>query len=201
MRVYIGSAALLSALAIVFGLEVATGVTANDAGLISIGALPDTTQLNGEYWRVLSFGFLHWDLTHLLLNTGLLLAAGPIAEHRIGAVRLLLVFMVSSALSGTGILLKHLLLPEPGASVGASGGMFGLLGLALALVFCAPSRKPIVRYALLAVAAFAFSYSVLPGISMVGHVVGFTAGVAIGLAISRVRPNNWLKRTDKPASA
>ena len=193
MRLYIGSAALLSALAIVFGLEVAMGVTANDAGLISIGALPDTAQLNGEYWRVLSFGFLHWDLAHLLLNSGLLLAAGPIAEHRIGALRLLLVFMASSALSGIGILLKHLLWPGLGASVGASGGMFGLLGLALALLFCAPPRKPLVRYALLAVAVFAFSYSVLPGISMVGHVVGFTAGVAIGLAISRVRPNNFFK--------
>ena len=50
-------------------------------------ALPDTAKLDGEYWRWLSFGFLHWDLTHLLLNAVLLLVAGPVAERRVGTAR------------------------------------------------------------------------------------------------------------------
>ena len=185
MRACAGSAAVLLTILAVFALEVAKGVVANDAGLISVGALPDAAMLDGEYWRVISFGFLHWDLTHLLLNSGLLLVAGPIAERRAGAGWLLTVFLISSMASGVGILLKHLLLPSLGASVGASGGMFGLLGFALVLVFRfpSPSRRASVRRGLAVFVAGAFVYSILPGISMVGHVVGFAVGIVAGLAV------------------
>lgn len=183
MRAYAGSAAVLLTILAVFALEVAKGVVANDAGLISVGALPDAAMLDGEYWRLISFGFLHWDLTHLLLNSGLLLVAGPIAERRAGAGWLLTVFLIASMASGVGILLKHLLLPSLGASVGASGGMFGLLGFALVLVFRFPSRRARVRRVLAVFVAGAFVYSILPGISMVGHVVGFAVGIVAGLAV------------------
>lgn len=188
MRAYKGSLALLAAIVIVFGFEMAAGVVADDAGLIRLGALPDTLRLHCEYWRLMSFGFLHWNATHLLLNTGLLFAAGPIAERRTGTLRLLAVFMAASVMSGAGILVKHLFVSAPGASVGASGGMFGLLGLALVLESLDPRPRPGVRYGLVALAAGAFLYSVLPGISMVGHFVGFTVGAGVGFAISPLRP-------------
>jgi membrane associated rhomboid family serine protease len=181
---YIGSAVILLAIAVVFVFEMAMGVVANDAGLIKLGALPDASRLNGEYWRLVSFGLIHWDLTHLLLNSGLLLVAGPIAERRAGAGWLLAVFLAASVASGAGILVKHFLFPSSGASLGASGGMFGLLGFALVLAFRFPPRGTISRRVLMVVVVCAFAYSLLPGISMVGHVVGFVIGIVAGFGIA-----------------
>src|SRR2546428_5137201 len=103
MRGYLGTGLILIAIAAAYALEVAMGVAANDDGLIALGALPDTATLDGEYWRWLSFGFLHWDLTHLLLNAALLLVAGPVAERRVGSIWLLFAFCAASVSSGIGI--------------------------------------------------------------------------------------------------
>ena len=207
MRHFLGSAAILVAIVGVFGLEVVRGAVASDAGLIALGALPDTAQLGGEYWRWVSFGLLHWDLTHLLLNSVLLLVAGPIAERRVGALWLLVAFWVASISSGVGISAKDLLWPGQGASVGASGGMFGLLGFALVLVYRFPPARSIIRTGLLLVIAGAFAYSLLPGISMVGHVVGFVVGALVGRCVPQVRrgtayagvQNYAFRRTADPA--
>lgn len=184
MWAFVGTAAILLVIATVFAIEIARGVVADDAGLIGLGALPNAVDLNGEYWRVISFGFIHWDLTHLPLNCSLLLAAGPIAERRVGADWVLTVFLAASIASGAGILLKHIFWPLPSASVGTSGGMFGLLGLAPVLVFRFPPRSLVIRHVLAAIVVGAFAYSLLPGISMVGHVVGFVVGVAACVATS-----------------
>lgn len=159
------------------------GVVANDDGLIALGALPDTGKLNGEYWRWISFGFIHWDLTHLLLNTILLLLAGPIAERRTGSIWLLIVFCITSIASGIGISIKHLLWPSQGASVGASGGMFGLLGLALVLIYRFPPSRSTAKIVLFIAISCGFLYSMRPGISLTGHVIGFSVGMLAALLI------------------
>jgi membrane associated rhomboid family serine protease len=194
VRAYLGSGLLLVAIAAVYALEVATGAVANDAGLIALGALPDTAKLGGEYWRLLSFGFLHWDRTHLLLNSVLLLVAGPVAERRVGSAWLVLAFSIASVASGIAISIKHLLLPSLGASVGASGGMFGLLGFALVLAHFVPSTRVNIRLILGIVIACGFIYSLRPGISMVGHVSGFAVGVFLAFLLrgaARMRPLIW----------
>lgn len=185
MKRLVGCALILAVIAAVFALEVCSGAIANDEALIALGALPDSARLDGEYWRLVSFGFLHWDLTHLLSNTVLLLIAGPMAERRAGSAWLLLAFVISSVVSGVGIHIKHLLLPGAGASVGASGGMFGLIGFAVVLAYRTPPRNPVARSALVVVAACGFLYSLLPGISVVGHVVGFAAGAALAFLRTR----------------
>ena len=177
MRAYLASVSIFVAIAAAFALEIALGAVANDDALIALGALPDTDKLGGDYWRWMSFGFLHWDLTHLLLNSALLLAAGPIAERRAGLSWVLIVFFAASISSGVGISIKHFVWPSQGASVGASGGMFGLLGYALVLMYRFPPDRPIIRKALAAVAIVGFAYSLAPGISMVGHLIGFSVGV------------------------
>lgn len=134
MRTRLGSITIFCVLTAAFVLERATSAVGNDARLLALGALPDSGQLQHEYWRLFTFGFLHGNLTHLLLNTTLLLLVGPIVERRAGSARLLLIFLSASVASGGGILCKHQLWPAQGVSVGASGGLFGLLGAALVLV-------------------------------------------------------------------
>lgn len=182
MRTRIGSIGIWGAMIAMFLVELARGAVANDAGLLRLGALPDTGPIHHEYWRLITCGFLHWDLRHLLLNTLLLFLLGPIVERRAGTIGLLIIFLSASVASGLGILVKHQIWPAEGVSLGASGGMFGLLGAGLVLVFARPSPSRL-RTVLMAVLVLGLIYSFLPGVSMIGHIVGLIIGVTITLVI------------------
>ncbi len=77
-----------------------------------------------EFYRLVSAAFLHADGIHLLVNVLSLLVVGRIVEGVFGPVRMLWVFLVS-AMAGAA---ASWLLGETITSVGASGGVFGLLG-------------------------------------------------------------------------
>jgi membrane associated rhomboid family serine protease len=176
MRAFPGSTFLLCAIAAMFAVELSKGALGNDSVLLALGALPDTGQLHGEYWRLVTFGFLHANFTHVLLNAMLLCLVAPVTELRVGVVWLIVLFLGASIASGACILIKHVIWPSLGTSVGASGGLFGLLGAAVILVSRRPSTTPRIRFALLGGAVLGFAYSVVPGVSMVGHISGFVVG-------------------------
>src|SRR5437868_5895276 len=67
-----GTIALIFALIGIFVIEVATLSTGNYSALLKLGALPDDAQLHGEFWRMATFAFLHFNLVHLLVNVALL---------------------------------------------------------------------------------------------------------------------------------
>jgi membrane associated rhomboid family serine protease len=104
-------------------------------------------------------------------------------ERRAGSVALLIIFLSASVASGVGILVKHQVWPAEGVSLGASGGMFGFLGAALVLVFRrrSPTR---LRTMLMAALVLGLIYSFLPGVSMIGHIVGLLVGATIAFVIS-----------------
>jgi membrane associated rhomboid family serine protease len=178
-----GCIALLGLLVAVFLVEVGRGAVGSDGGLLALGALPDSGGLHGEYWRLATFGFLHSGAVHLLLNGLLLILAGPAVERRSGPARMALIFLGASVASGVGILVKHQLWPAGGVSVGASGGMFGLLGAALVLVWRAPRASPPARFGLAGVLAGGLAYSLLPGVSLIGHLVGLAVGASAGILV------------------
>jgi membrane associated rhomboid family serine protease len=183
MRTYLGSAGIFCVMSAAFLLELATNAVGNDAGLLGLGALPDSGQIHHEYWRLLTAGFLHYDLTHIVLNTLLLLLVGPVVERRVGTAWLLAIFLGGSVASCAGILAKHLLWPSQGVSLGASGGLFALLGTGLVLVFTLPSQSRLVRIRLMVPLVVGLVYSVLPRVAMIGHIVGLVVGTAIALAL------------------
>src|SRR5665213_1161147 len=103
MRSFPGSTFLLCAIAAMFAVEVSKGAVGNDSVLLALGALPDSGQLHGEYWRLVAFGFLHANFTHVLLNAMLLCLVAPVTELRVGAVRLVVLFLGASIASGACI--------------------------------------------------------------------------------------------------
>ncbi len=183
MRGMAGTISLLAIIVIAFAVELARGALGNDAVLLSLGALPDSGPLLGEYWRLLSFGLLHADLDHFLLNVAFLLWVCPEVERRVGPVALLSLFFAASVLSGVAIVLKHVVVPSAGTSVGASGGLFGLLGAALVLVYRIPPTNPGIRRGLWLTLLGGIAMSFLPGVSMVGHVTGLLVGVPVALLV------------------
>ena len=167
----------LAAVAAMFAVELSTGAIGDDAAMLSLGALPDSGELHGQYWRLLSYAFLHAGWTHFALNGALLAWVGPIVERRLGARQFALLFATSALAGGIGIWIKHVMHPAPGVSVGASGALFALLGAALVLLH-AERTAGAPRTALWVVLVAGLASSLMAGVSLVGHLVGLAIGVA-----------------------
>lgn len=92
--------------------------------LARCGAMRTRAVDNGQFYRLVSATFLHADALHLLLNTVSLVVVGRVVEAVFGRVRMLWVFLISAMSGATA----SWLIGRTDASVGASGGVFGLLG-------------------------------------------------------------------------
>jgi membrane associated rhomboid family serine protease len=181
-----GTALLIVAIAIGFGIELATNSIGNETALLKLGALPDDGQLHRDFWRIATYSFLHFDWLHLLLNVGLLWWIGRVVEKQAGLGRGALIYLVSVICSAVIILFWHHMNPKPGATVGASGGVFGLLGAALIISYRRRGDNTWKRWLWIALAV-GFGASLLPDISMTGHIGGIIGGVLMALLIKLPR--------------
>ena len=182
MKTAPGRLVLVFALLIAFAIEVATNSVGSDASLLKFGALPDNGQLHGQFWRLLTYSFLHFSWLHLIVNAGLLLWIGRIVESRAGTAQAALIYFVSVFCSAAVILLVHNWHPKPEATVGASGGVFGLLAAGLIICYRQDAYERL-RRRIWIVLIVALGISLLPGISLAGHIGGIIGGVPTGFLV------------------
>lgn len=83
--------------------------------------------VNGQWWRLVTAGFLHGDMMHILMNSWALFSLGAQLESIVGTARYLVIYLVSSV---GGFYLSFLLSPAP--SVGSSAAIAGLIGATMA---------------------------------------------------------------------
>jgi membrane associated rhomboid family serine protease len=161
------------------------GTVFSDGALLGIG-IDDTGQLigvsQGEYWRLVTSGFLHGGLLHLAFNMYILYFLGSMLEPSLGRVRFLGLYG-ASLLGGS---FGALLLQPNRFTVGASGAVFGLMGAAFVMQRARGIDPMQSGIGPLIVLNLAISF--IPGlnISIGGHIGGLVAGVLCGLAIETV---------------
>lgn len=184
---------LLASIFLVFIVELATGAIGNDARLLALGAISDSAGIGKEYWRLLTYAWLHAGYFHLTMNCLLLWFVGRLVERRISSWQMLLVYIACALAGGVSIVLRVSEHPKPGVSLGASAAVSGLLTCALVLVyrvggkqFPQPGWLPAMLWAILVVD---LAVSFLPGVSLVGHLGGLVLGGLLGLLV-RYRPVN-----------
>ncbi len=96
----------------------------------------------GEYGRLITSMFLHADLEHLFNNMLILLFLGAMLEKEVGHLPLLIVYMFSGLTGSVLSMGMQIIRDDFYYSLGASGGVFGLDGLLLAIVVFAGKRFP-----------------------------------------------------------
>ncbi|MCU1370543.1 MAG: rhomboid family protein [Ilumatobacteraceae bacterium] len=131
----------------------------------------------GEWYRLVTSGFVHFGIIHLAVNMYSLWILGRAAEQYAGRLKFGIIYGVSLLAGSFGSLVM-----EPQAlSAGASGAIFGLMG-AMFLAFRAQgiplSRSPLLSVLIL---NLIITFSV-PGISIGAHVGGLIGGAVAGWA-------------------
>lgn len=132
----------------------------------------------GEWYRLLTCGFLHASLIHLGFNMFALYFLGRILEPGIGTPRFVALYFASLFAGSFGAVL---LSPDE-LTIGASGAVFGIFG---ATFFIARQRgmeglASSIGVVLLLNLAITFGY---PNISIGGHLGGLAGGALCALAI------------------
>jgi membrane associated rhomboid family serine protease len=129
------------------------------------------------YYELISSAFLHASVLHIASNMIALAFIGPALERLLGRWRFLAVYLLS-ALGGSAAIYAFGNALSP--TVGASGAVFGLFGVALVLA----RRLGLDLQYLVAIIALnvVFTFSV-PNISKLGHVGGFVAGILTAVVI------------------
>ncbi len=132
----------------------------------------------GQYWRLLTAGFLHGGFMHIFMNSWSLFILVREVEQFYGTSRLIFAYVFSTF---TGFLCS--LLWSPGSlSLGASAACFGMIGIMLAMGVRhrADPLAQAVRAHYGQWFVIGLVLSLIPGIDIAAHIGGFIGGFLVG---------------------
>ncbi|HMO03022.1 MAG TPA: rhomboid family intramembrane serine protease [Kiritimatiellia bacterium] len=191
-----GVALLLGACGGVFALQVILP-TAMENEFVRLFGLSVDGIKQGWWWQVMTYGLLHGNLLHILLNMLGLYFLGPELERHMGFPAFLVMFGCCVVLGGLGWL--AMMYPTEGVCVGASGGIFGLIGafagffprrqITLLVFFVLPVTMPAwLMGALFGLVQLAYLFDPGPsGIAYAAHLAGGIAGYVFARLAMRPR--------------
>ena len=176
--------ALIGINVLVYLAEIGSGSGTTGAGtgssIVERFALDGPDVANGDWWRLVTSGFLHANVLHIGLNMFILWLVGSPLEEMLGRGRYLLLYFVSLLAGSAGALLQAPLVH----TVGASGAIFGLFGALLVLEYFATGQIVGGQAFGLIVINLIFSFA-FNNISWGGHIGGLVGGILGTLVLAR----------------
>jgi len=155
----------------------ATGSGIGASSLLSDGSVSRFTVDQGDFWRIVTAGFLHSGFLHLLFNMFGLYILGTMLEPAVGRLRFGVIYFVSLLAGSFGALL----IEPDAATVGASGAVFGLMGAAV-VIMRNRGINPMESGLAVWIGLNLLITFTIPGISIGGHIGGL-AGGAVAAAL------------------
>jgi rhomboid protease GluP len=131
----------------------------------------------GQWWRLVTAGFLHGGILHILMNSWVLFDLGAQVEEVYGTYRLIVVYFLATV---AGFWLSNWW--SPSVSVGASAGLFGLIGAMIALgVLHRSALGNAIKGLYLRWAIYGLIFGMLPGLAIdnAAHLGGLAAGFGV----------------------
>ncbi len=186
---------LVAVMLVVWGVEAAVAGQVHGGrpvGLLSLGALPNFSVAgrggSTDWWRYVSSALLHQGPLHLAGNLAGVLVVGTLVERLYGPLVAVAAFLLTGVAAGALWVAAGSagLIPLGTYTVGASGGLCGLIGL---LVMYGrrphpaggPSQSSAARIrALAATGLVLLSGAALPGVNNLAHAAGLSVGLVLG---------------------
>src|SRR6266496_1550553 len=144
--------------------------------------------LSGDWWRLVTYMFLHGSLMHIFFNMWCLWDLGRLSESLYGRWTFAAIYLITGAAGGLASVAWN-----PGVlSVGASGAIFGLAGALIASFYLGEFSLPKVAISgtlrsLLIFAVFnLFFGGFVGGVDNAAHIGGLVSGLALGALIARL---------------
>ena len=181
-------------LAVFLAMQLAGGPVMDFDGheLAHWGANVGPYTLSGDWWRLVTYMFLHGGVMHIAFNMWCLWDLGAMCESLYGRWTYATIYLITGIAGGLASVAWN-----PGVlSVGASGAIFGLAGALVASFYLGEFSLP--RVALsgtLRSLAFFIGFNVLfgsmfPGIDNACHIGGLISGLMLGALIARLAPEH-----------
>jgi rhomboid protease GluP len=168
-------AQFVTAIILLINIGIYIGTSLNPT-LFEAGAKARPEIRDGQWWRLVTAGFLHGGLLHIGMNSWVLFDVGGQVEQVYGASRMLVIYFLSTI---AGFYLSYIWTPNP--SVGASAAIMGLIGAMIALSLhhrnemTAAIRSTYIRWVIyMLLIGF-----LLRGIDNAAHVGGLAAGFVV----------------------
>jgi rhomboid protease GluP len=173
----------------------------DDNTLMAAGASLSGPGIDVSHWRWLTAAFIHASVLHILMNLWVLGQIGALSEQALGSGLIAVTYLVTGVLGNVLSSVHAAAIVERTASVGASGAIMGLIGMAATFAWRSGQRAAAkaLAFNILFVLGVGLSLSAR-GISLVdnaAHIGGLCAGAVIGLvrvAVRRPTPR-WLDAT------
>lgn len=184
-RRFPASAGLLGLIAAVFLAMESHGGSQRVLTLVQFGALVRPLVAAGEHWRLVTALFVHIGWWHVLVNGYALYQLGPLCENFFGSARVLAIFLACGIGGSVASASYH----EGGLSAGASGAIFGLVGLLVTMALRQRTllhlqlRRSLLRSLLpVLVVNLALGFLV-PEIDNMAHLGGLCTGAVLGWCV------------------
>jgi rhomboid protease GluP len=148
--------------------------------------------LSGDWWRLLTYMFLHGSLMHIAFNMWCLWDLGALCESLYGRWTFGGIYLITGVAGGVASVGWN---PQV-LSVGASGAIFGLAGALIASFYLGEFSLPRVairgtlRSLLFFVGFNVLFGSLVPGIDNACHAGGLVSGLMLGALIARLAPQH-----------
>jgi rhomboid protease GluP len=174
--VVVASNVILFAIMLAKGADVlqpATGM------MIEWGANFGLKTLDGEWWRLLTSCFLHFGVVHLLMNMYALIYVGLILEPQLGSTRVAVAYLLTGIVASLTSVWWHSWV----VAAGASGAVFGMYGVLLALLTTNYMEQKLRKPMLMSIGFFVvynLAYGLNDGIDNAAHIGGLLSGMIIG---------------------
>jgi len=175
------------------------------ADMYRVGALTLDAGDPVDGWRLLSAVFVHFGLLHYGLNMLGLMNLSRVAEPAIGSARYLITYVltglagfVASALWTTQIIPR--LMPDPALvsslrgpiyTAGASGAVFGVMGLILGMLV--RRRNPLWKKFAVEGVLYSLMFGLVFPVNNAAHIGGLLAGILFGVIYAGERRRRWLE--------
>lgn len=176
---------------ILLGINVAVFLLAlASPSLDELGANFGPLTMSGQWWRLVTYMFLHGGFIHIAFNMWCLWDLGALCESLYGRATFGAIYLITGVAGGVATIGWRPL----GVTVGASGAIFGLAGALVASFYLGEFSLPsaVIKGTLKSLAFFVVINvllgGVFPGVDNACHIGGLISGAILGALIARLAP-------------